>query len=116
MKANYKWLKAILALGFKNFGPSSVVSKLVKFPLFDNFFLDLAKFQDLNIFSLFDFPNLDNFPNFLAYSTPFLPTLNLLILLSPTLSCSGVNFSGGTVVFSIEMGRAAILLKPWMNC
>ena len=37
------------------------MSKLVKFPLFDNFFFDLAKFQDLDIFLLFDFPDLAKF-------------------------------------------------------
>ena len=61
MKASRKRLKAVLALGVKNSGLSSVVLKLVEFSFFDNFFPDLAKFQDLDIFSLFDFLDLDNF-------------------------------------------------------
>ena len=80
MKANCKWLKAVLTSGVRNFDLSSVVSKFVEFPLFDNFFLDLAKFQDLDIFSLFDFPDLNNFLDFLAYSTPFSPISNLSTL------------------------------------
>ena len=65
-------------LGVKNFGLASIALKLVEFPLFDNFFLDLAKFQDLDIFLPFDFPNLDNFLDFLACSIPFSLTPNLL--------------------------------------
>ena len=87
VKANHKRLKAVLALGVRNFGPSSVASKLVEFPLFDNFFPDLAEFQDLDVFSPFDFLDLDNFQNldvfslfdfidFLACSTPFPLTPN----------------------------------------
>ena len=78
IKANHKWLKVNLVSRVRNFSPSSVVSKLVEFPLFDNFFPDLAKFQDLNVFLLFDFPNLDNFPNFLICSTLFLSIPNPL--------------------------------------
>ena len=115
MKASRKWLKAILASGVKNFGPSSVALKLVEFPLFDNFFFDLDEFQDLDVFSLFDFPDLDDFPDFLAYSTPFPPTPNPLTSPSPTPNRSRVNLSGCTVVFSIEVSRDAILLKPWIN-
>ena len=44
MKANRKRLKAVLALGVRNFGPSFVALELVEFPPFDNFFPDLAKF------------------------------------------------------------------------
>ena len=72
VKVSYKRLKAILALGIINFGPSFIISKLVEFPLFDNFFPILAKFQDLDIFSIFDFPDLNNFFDFLAYFIPFL--------------------------------------------
>ena len=125
MKANRKQLKAVLASGVRNFGPSSVASKLVEFPLFDNFFPDLAKFRDLDVFSLFDFPD------FLAYFTPFLPTLNPSTSPSPSflpkagwllsflleadllpLFLLGAGLSGDPVVFSIEVSEAAILLKP----
>ena len=122
MKASYKRLKAVLVLGVRNFGPASVALELVEFPLFDDFFPDLAKFRDLDIFSLFDFPDLDNFPDFLACFTPFLPTPNpstlpsplffpevgllLLFLLEADLLPSfllGAGLSGDLVVFSIEM-------------
>ena len=137
MKVNCKQLKAVLALGVKNFSPSSVASKLVEFPLFDNFFLDLAKFRDLDVFSPFDFLDLDNFrdldvfPDFSACSTPFLlistpstsslPSffleagLLLLFLLEADLLplfLLGVGLSGDPVIFSIEVSGAAILLKP----
>ena len=61
VKANCKRLKVVLASGVRNFGLSSVASKLIEFPLFDNFFPDLAKFQDLDVFLPFNFPDLDNF-------------------------------------------------------
>ena len=111
--------------GVRNFGPSSVASKLVEFPLFDNFFPDLAEFQDLDVFSLFDFPD------FLACSTPFPPTPNPSTSPSPSflpeaglllsflleadllpLVLLGAGSSGDPVVFSIEVSGAAILLKP----
>ena len=129
MKANRKQLKAVLVLGVRNFGPTFVALKLVEFPLFNNFFLDLAKFWDLDIFLLFDFPN------FLAYSTPFPPIPNLLtsllssflpkagLLLSFLLKADllplfllGASLSGNLIVFSIEVSTIAILLKPWINC
>ena len=130
MKASYKRLKAVLASKIKNFGLSFVVLELVEFPLFDNFFPDLAKFRDLDIFSLFYFPNLNNFSNFLAYSTLFLLTLNpstsllplffseavllLLFLLEADLLLLfllGAGLSSDLVIFSIEVNGAAILLK-----
>ena len=137
VKANRKRLKAVLASEVRNFGPSSVTLEFVKFPLFDDLFLDLAKFRDLNVFSLFDFLDLDNFrdldvfSDFLAYFTPFLPTLTPLTSPSPSflpeaglllsfllkadllpLFLLGVGSSGDSVVFSIEISGAAILLKP----
>ena len=54
MKASYKQIKIILALGVKKLEPASLLSKLGEFLLFDGF-LDLAKFLP------FIFPNLDNF-------------------------------------------------------
>ena len=44
VKISRKWLKAILALRVKNFGLVFIAPKLGEFPLFDNFFFDLAKF------------------------------------------------------------------------
>ena len=44
MKVNYKRLKVVLVLGVRNFGLVSIALKLSKFPLFNNFFLDLADF------------------------------------------------------------------------
>ena len=104
MKASRKQLKTVQTSGVRNFCPASIASKLVKFPLFNNFFLDLAKFRDLNVFS-----------DFLACSTP--PTTpNSLTSPSSTPSYSKINLFGDTVVFSIKVSRAIILLKPWMNC
>ena len=134
MKASYKQLKIILVSEFRNFGPSFIASKLVEFLLFDNFFPNLAKFWDLNIFLLFDFLYLNNFSDFLACSILFSPTLNLStsLLLSFLLETGLLSWFlletdllllflleagllGDPVVFSIEVNRAAILLKPWMN-
>ena len=126
IKTRRKWLKVVLALGVRNFGPSFVVSKLVEFPLFDDFFLDLANFPDLD-----NFQDLDVFPDFLAYSTPFLLIPNLSTLPFPSffpkaillllfllkanlllLFLLGTSLLGDLVIFSIEISRAAILLKP----
>ena len=115
VKANRRRLNASLASRVRNFGLSFVALKLVEFPLYDNFFPNLAIFRDLDIFSLFDFPNFDNFPNLLACSIPFQPTSNLSTSSSSIHSYSGVNFSDGIDVFSIEMSGAIILLKPWIN-
>ena len=128
--------------GVRNFGPSFIALELVEFTLFDNFFPDLAEFQDLDVFLFFDFPDLNNFqdldifslfdfPDFLACSTlfpltPYLSTsplpsffpevgLLLLFLLKADLLplfLLGVGLLGDSVVFSIEVSGVAILLKP----
>ena len=108
MKAIYKRLKAALALRVKKLGPSSLALKLGKFLLFDKLFLDLANFLDLDNFWPFDFPE------FLAIFALSLPTLSSPSP-SSTFSLSEIEFSGDATVFSIEINRAAILLKPWMN-
>ena len=61
VKVSRKQLKAVLVLEIKNFSLTFVTPKLSKFLLLDNFFPDLAKFQDLDVFLLFDFLDLDNF-------------------------------------------------------
>ena len=131
VKVSRKQLKAVLALGVKNFGPSSVALKLVEFLFFDNFFPDLAKFQDLDVFLLFDFLDLDDFFNFLACSTLFSVTPNSSILPLPLFLSKArllllflleanllplfllrAGLSDDPVVFSIKVNEAAILLKP----
>ena len=120
MKASYKRLKAVLASGVRNFGPSSVVSKLVEFPLFDNFFPDLAKFRDLDVFSLFNFPDLNNFQdldNFPVFNNFPHFSINLLLPSTPSTSLAvsislATSTCDDTVVFSINVSGAAILLKP----
>ena len=113
-------LKAVLASGIKNFGPSSVASKLVEFPLFDDFFPNLAKFRDLNVFSLFNFPNLNNFwdlDNFPVFDDFPYFSINSSLPSTPSTSL-GASISLATstyddiVVFSIDVSGAAILLKP----
>ena len=54
VKISHKWLKAVLASEVKKLGPTSVIFKLGKFPIFDYFFdflpfdfLDLDDFWDL---------------------------------------------------------------------
>ena len=140
VKASHKQLKVVLVSGVRNFGPGFITLKFVEFPLFDAFFLDLAKFWDLDIFPLFNFPDLDNFPDlnnfpdFLACFILFSQTLNLLalplllffleidLLLLFLLKADlllllllEAGLSGDLVVFNIEVSRAIILLKPWMN-
>ena len=122
MKASCKQLKAALVLGVRKLRPASVMLKLGEFLLFD-YFLDLSNFWDLDVFWPFDFPN------FLAYSTPSLPnllTLSLLsffpetgmllsFLLKADLLLSFLLGAGSLVVFNIEISGAAILLKSWIN-
>ena len=122
MNASHKRLKADLASGVRKLGPDSVAPKLGEFPLFDEFFPDLADFRDLDVFWPFDFPD------FLTCSTPpsnpsilpspsFLPEAGLLslFLLEADLLPSFLLGAGSFVVFNIEVSRAAILLKPWIN-
>ena len=117
MKASRKWLKAALASGVRKFGPAFLASKLDKFLLFDGF-LDLANFLP------FEFPDLDNFPDFLAsspspnpstsLSPSFIPEIGLLssFLLETDLLPSFLLGAGSLVIFNIEVSGAAILLKP----
>ena len=44
VNASRKQLKTDLASGVKKLGPDSIAPKLGEFPLFDEFFLDLADF------------------------------------------------------------------------
>ena len=122
MKANRKRLKADLASGVRKLGPASVAPKLGEFPLFDEFFPDLADFWDLDVFWPFDFPD------FLAYSTSptnpstspspsFLPEAGLLslFLLEADLLPLFLLGVGSLIIFNIEMTGVAILLKLWIN-
>ena len=123
MNASRKRLKADLASGVRKLGPASVAPKLGEFPLFDEFFPDLADFRDLDVFWPFDFPD------FLACSTPplnpstspspsFLPEAGLLLsfLLEGDLLPFFWLTAGSLIVFNIEVSGAAILLKSWINC
>ena len=109
VKANYKWLKAVLASRVKKLGPFFLASKLDKFPLFNDFFLNLADFWDLD-----NFQDLDNFlvfDNFLYFSidssSPSTPSISLLVSIS-----LATNTYDDTVVFIIDVSGTAILLKP----
>lgn len=55
VKVSHKRLKDILVSKVKKLGPAFSISNLGKFLPFDNFFLDLADFQDLNNFWPFNF-------------------------------------------------------------
>ena len=103
VKVNYKRLKAILALRIKKLDLFFLASKLGKLPLFDNFFLDLADFWDLDIFLVFN--------NFLYFS------IDSLSLSTPSTSLAAstlsvINTYNDIVVFSIDINGVAILLKP----
>ena len=124
MKANRKRLKADLALGVRKLGPDSVAPKFGGFLLFDEIFPNLADFWDLDVFWPFDFSD------FLTCSTPPPPNsltslllsfllkagLLLLFLLKVDLLPLFLLGAGLLIVFNIEVSRAAILLKSWMNC
>ena len=63
INSNYKYLKIILILKIKKLDLDLLAPKLGEFLLFNNFFSNLAKFQNLNNFLFFDFSYLDNFWN-----------------------------------------------------
>ena len=134
VKASRKWLKIILVLRIRKLGPAFIASKLSESLLFASFFN----------FSFFDFPDLNNFwdlayfwfynfsaflacfillpPNSSILLLPlFLPKASLLLLFLLEanlllLFLLGVSLSSDPVVFNIEVSKAAILLKLWMNC
>ena len=116
MKISRKQLKAALASGVSKLGPASVALNLCKFLLFD-YFLDLAKFWDLDIFVLSDFlvfgsicfdPSLD--------ASPFPTSPNLLAAstLAPSISLAA-STCDDMIVLSIDVSGAAILLQSLMN-
>ena len=76
MNVSCKQLKASLVPEVKKLGSVFLALKLGEFLLFDDFFLDLADFQNLDNFLLF------KFLDFLAYSIPSLSTPTLLSPLS----------------------------------
>ena len=102
MKVNHKWLKVVLALEVKKLSLFYLVLKFGKFHLFDNFFLDLANFWDLDNFLVFN-----NFLHFSINSSLFSMLLTSLVA-SILLVISTCN---ETVVFSIDVSGAVILLK-----
>ena len=113
MKVNYKQLKAALALEIRKLGPTSLVSKLGEFPLFDSF-LDLANFLPFEFPNLDNFRLFDNFPifnNFLSFSIDLLPPSILPTSLAAN-TLSATSTYDNTVVFSIDVSSVAILLKP----
>ena len=67
IKTNLKRLKATLVSEIKKLGLLSLILKLGEFLLFDNFIPDLAYFQDLDNFLPFEFPDLNNFFDFLGF-------------------------------------------------
>ena len=75
MKTNHKRLKTILALEVSKLGPASLAPKLKRILLFDGF-LDLANYP------LYNYSDLNNFLDFLAYSTLLPQNLSTLLLLS----------------------------------
>ena len=106
MKANYKQLKVVLALRIRKLGL---------------FFL--ADFWDLNNFSPFKFPNLDNF--YLFDNLPIFDNFPYFLInlsppsISPTLLVASIslvtNIYNDTIVFSIDINNITILLKSWIN-
>ena len=99
----------------RNFGLASIVLKLSKFPLFNNFFHDIVDFWDLDNFLPFKFLDLDkfwlfNFFNFLAiFSLPLIP--NLLTSSLPTPNHLRIDLFNSTIVFNIKISRAVIIVK-----
>ena len=112
VKANFKWLKADLALGVKKLGPDSVAPKLGEFPLFDEFFPDLDNFQDLDVFPVFGSTHFD--PSFDPSPSPTSPSSSAASTLAPSTSLAASTYDN-IVVFNIDVSGAAILLKPLIN-
>lgn len=108
VKTNHNWLKIVLALKIKKLYLAFLALKLGELPFFDIFFLDLAKFWDLDNFMFV------NVPDFLANSLLLLIS-NLFTSPSPIPSYLEIDFFSDTVVFSIEVNTATILLKPYIN-
>ena len=91
VKTNCKQLKAVLALKIRKLSLFFLASKLGEFLLFDNFFPNLANFQDLDNFSPFEFLDSDNFrpfnnflvfDNFSYFLIDLLPSSTLILLVT----------------------------------
>ena len=109
MNASRKQLKVTLALRVRKLGPFFLVTKLGEFIIFDNFFLGLVNFWDLDKFWPF------NFPDFLAISIQLLSlTLNLTISPLPFFTLDPYILDD-LVFFSIKINEVVILLKPYIN-
>ena len=102
-------------LRVRKLDPFFLALKLGKFPLFDNFFPDLADFWDLDSFLVFDdFWDLDNFlifNNFPHFSIDLSPLSMPPISLAASISLA-TSTCYDTIVFSIDVSGATILLKP----
>ena len=107
MKASHNWLKVTLALEVKKLGLASVISKLGEFPLFDSF-LDLTNFLSFEFLDLNNFLVIVNFPYF---SIDLSSSLTIPTSLAATNLLTTSTYDK-TVVFSIDISGAAILLKP----
>ena len=112
VKANYKRLKTDLASGVRKLGPNSVVPKLDKFPLFDEFFLDFNDFWDLDVFLVFGSTHFDPSFDLSPPPTPLTSLAASILALSTLLAASTYD---DMIVFSIDVSGTAILLKPLMN-
>ena len=106
MKANYKWLKAVLASGVRKLSMTFLVVNLGEFILFDGF-LDLDNFQ-LSDILVFGFISFD-----------LLLSLISLTSLAASTSTPSNSLAASTyndiIVFSIDVSGAAILLNFWIN-
>ena len=120
IKTNHKRLKAVLVLEIRKLGSFFLALKLGEFLLFDDFFLDLANFQDFNNFSPFKFLDLNNFwffdnfsvfNNFLYFLIILSPLFKSLILLAANILLVSSTYNN-IVIFSLDVNNTTILLKP----
>ena len=107
MKASHKRLKVILALGVRKLDPFSLILKLDEFPLFDDFFPDLADFWELDNFWSFN-----NFSIFSSMNFSIdLPPSSIIPILLVANTLFVANTRDDTIVFNINVSGVAILLK-----
>ena len=109
VKTSHKRLNAFLAPGVKKLSPLFLALKLGEFSLFNNIFLDLANFWDLDNFSLFDFLvfSFICLDLLLSSMAPISLTASTLVH-NNLLDASTWN---NMVIFNIDVSSMAILLK-----